>query len=128
MTENNLPKVRLDKWLWFARQVKTRSLAQKVIATGKIRINSEKTTSPKKLVGPSDVLTISISEHIKVLKILECGKKRGPYEEAKLLYEDLSQPIPKKQKTVRISAEPVIGKRPDKRSRKQAQIIIGKIR
>lgn len=127
MTESNqTTKIRLDKWLWFARQVRTRSLAQKMISGGKVRVNAEKISVSKRLVGPGDVLTIALPRDIKILKIIECGTKRGPYQIAQTLYEDLSPPKPVFTKNETPNSDPVAGKRPNKRDRKKAQIIIGK--
>lgn len=82
--------VRLDKWLWFARVVKTRTLAQKLIRSGKVRANKVKLTNPAKPVGSDDVLTITLERQIKILKIVDCGVRRGPFAQASKLYEDLS--------------------------------------
>ncbi len=83
---------RLDKWLWFARIVKSRTLAAKLVSEGHVRVNSTRTDSPAKAVGSGDVLTVSLPRDVKVLKILAPGSRRGPFEEARLLYEDLSPP------------------------------------
>ena len=85
---------RLDKWLWFARVVKTRSLAAKLVADGHVRVNSAKIDAPSKAVKAGDVLTISLDRSVRVLKVLQSGSRRGPYEEAKTLYEDLSEAAP----------------------------------
>ncbi|MCF6321304.1 MAG: RNA-binding S4 domain-containing protein [Rhizobiaceae bacterium] len=85
--------IRLDKWLWFARVVKTRTLAQKLVRTGKIRINKEKSSSAAKPVKSGDVLTISLERRILVLRITDCGKRRGPFSEACKLYEDLTPAV-----------------------------------
>ena len=82
--------VRLDKWLWFARVVKTRTLAQKLIRSGKVRANKVKLTNPANPVGADDVLTITLERQIKILKIVDCGVRRGPFAQASKLYEDLS--------------------------------------
>ena len=89
-------KQRLDKWLWCARVVKTRSLAAKLVAAGHVRVNSERTDSPAKAVRPGDVLTIALERQVRILKIRDGGTRRGPFEEAKLLFEDLSPPPPPK--------------------------------
>ena len=83
---------RIDKWLFFARVVKSRSLAQKLVAAGHVRINRDKTDSPSKTVRPGDVLTITLDRRVLVLKVLDGGTRRGPFEEARLLYEDLTPP------------------------------------
>lgn len=83
---------RLDKWLWFARVVKTRTLAAKLVSDGFVRVNSVKADAPAKPVGPGDVLTIALERQVRVLKVLAPGARRGPYEEARTLYEDCSPP------------------------------------
>lgn len=119
-------RIRVDKWLWFARQVKTRTLAQKMITGGRVRINGEKSTSAKKLVSRDDVLTLTLPRDIKILKIKECGTKRGSFSLAQLLYEDLSPEKPVRDKETKLETEPIAGKRPDKRDRRTAQILNGK--
>ncbi|MBL0933284.1 MAG: RNA-binding S4 domain-containing protein [Rhizobiaceae bacterium] len=83
---------RIDKWLFFARVVKSRSLAAKLVQAGKVRLNREKIDQAAQNVKPGDVLTISLDRRILVLKILSPGTRRGPFEEARTLYEDLSPP------------------------------------
>jgi ribosome-associated heat shock protein Hsp15 len=83
---------RLDKWLFFSRALKSRTLAQKFIETGAVRINSERTIASDHRVGPGDVLTMMLYERLVVWRILDAGARRGPATEAALLYEDLSPP------------------------------------
>ncbi|MEX3011579.1 RNA-binding S4 domain-containing protein [Hoeflea sp. TYP-13] len=83
---------RIDKWLFFARVVKSRSLAAKLAQSGRVRVNGDKIDQPSRQVAAGDVLTVTLDRKIMVLKILGPGERRGPYEEAKLLYEDLSPP------------------------------------
>ncbi len=85
--------IRLDKWLWFARVVKSRTLAQKIIRSGKIRVNREKIVNQAKLIIIEDVLTITLERRILVLKVLEYGNRRGPYVEARKLYQDMTPVI-----------------------------------
>jgi ribosome-associated heat shock protein Hsp15 len=87
-----LEKQRLDKWLFFSRAVKSRTLAQKLIETGAIRVNSERTDRSDHKVGAGDVLTMTLYEQLKVWRILDSGTRRGPATEAATLYEDLSPP------------------------------------
>lgn len=89
---------RLDKWLWFARIAKTRTLATRLVETGKARVNRTRVSKASRMVGPGDVITLAIHGRIKVLKILACGERRGPAAEARMLYEDLSPaPAPRER-------------------------------
>lgn len=80
---------RLDKWLYYARVVKSRSLAAKLVAAGHIRINRDKTDQPARQIRPGDVLTIALERRVLVWRVLAPGVRRGPPQEARLLYEDL---------------------------------------
>ena len=86
--------LRLDKWLWFARFVKTRSLATKLVVDGRMRINGAPTQKAHYAVKVGDVLTFPLGPHIRVIKVLTLGSRRGPATEAQLLYEDLDPPRP----------------------------------
>ena len=83
---------RIDRWLWFARIVKTRSLAAALVSGGKVRVNRHKIAKPSHPVAPGDVLTIALRGHVRVLKLLDPGTRRGPAPEARRLYEDLAPP------------------------------------
>lgn len=84
--------IRLDKWLWHARFLKSRSLATTFVASGKVRVNGTPVSKPARNVGAGDVLTFAIGDAVKVAKILGIGARRGPAPEAQALYEDLSPP------------------------------------
>jgi len=111
---------RIDKWLFFARIIKSRTLAGKFVSSGNVRVNREKIDQASFLVKPADVLTISLERRILVLKILGCGSRRGPAPEAQLLFEDIT-PKPteaSKAETVLAEREPGSG-RPTKRDRRK---------
>ena len=84
--------VRLDKWLWYARFFKTRSLATKLISSGKLRINGEVSSKPHRQAQIGQVLTFVQGPYIRVIQIDEIGKRRGPAAEAATLYTDLDPP------------------------------------
>ena len=86
----DVERQRIDKWLWFARVVKTRALAADLVTAGHVRINGRRSTAPGKAIRTGDVLTIALDRTIRVLRVRAAGSRRGPYEEARLLYEDLS--------------------------------------
>jgi ribosome-associated heat shock protein Hsp15 len=85
---------RLDKWLFFSRAVKSRSLAQKLIEAGSVRVNSQRTLHSDHQVGPGDVLTMTLGRRLVVWRVLDAGARRGPATEASTLYEDLTPPLP----------------------------------
>lgn len=84
-------KQRLDKWLWFARFAKTRSLAAKLVAGGHVRVNGARATNAAKAVRVGDVLTIAAPHGTAVVRILAEGTRRGPAPEAAGLYEALGE-------------------------------------
>ena len=84
---------RIDKWLFFARVVKSRSLAAKLAQAGSVRVNGAKIDQASESIKPGDVLTITLERRILVYRVLLPGSRRGPAEEARTLYEDLS-PLP----------------------------------
>jgi len=93
-------KERLDRFLFFSRAIKSRTLAQKIIETGAVRVNSERTDRSDHKVGAGDVLTMSLHGRIVVWRIIDCGTRRGPATEALGLYEDLSPPpLPKAEQS-----------------------------
>ena len=87
--------LRLDKWLWFARFFKSRSLAARHCADGHVRINGTRATKAHVPVRIGDVLTFAAGARIRVVKVAALGTRRGPAPEAQALYEDLDPPTPK---------------------------------
>ncbi|MGL4238778.1 RNA-binding S4 domain-containing protein [Tabrizicola sp.] len=83
------PKLRLDKWLWQARFCKSRTLAATLVSEGHVRVNGTPVSRPGRDVSPGDVLTFPQGDHIRVVRILALGQRRGPATEAQNLYTDL---------------------------------------
>jgi ribosome-associated heat shock protein Hsp15 len=84
--------LRLDKWLWHARFFKSRSLAAKLCAGSRVRVNRRVVSKPSATVRVGDVLTFPQAERIRVVRVAALGTRRGPAPEAAALYEDLSPP------------------------------------
>ena len=82
---------RLDKWLWFARFAKTRTLAAKLVTSGFVRLNGQRTDNAAKALAVGDVVTVALSRTTLVVRVEGLGERRGPAPEARLLYLDLSQ-------------------------------------
>ncbi len=85
-------KLRIDKWLWHARFFRTRALAAELAGSGRLRINSERSSRPSHQVRPGDVLTFPQGDRIRVIRIEALSARRGPAAEAQALYTDLDPP------------------------------------
>ena len=81
---------RIDKWLWFARFTKTRTLAAELVAAGKVRLNSVRTAKPSQTVRAGDVLTLVLNRRVQLVRVLGIGERRGPSAAARALYEELT--------------------------------------
>lgn len=91
-TEEPGASIRADKWLWYARFFKTRTLASKVCASGKLRLSGSLVAKAHQKVKVGDVLTFPQGRHIRVVKVVALASRRGPAPEAQGLYEDLKPP------------------------------------
>lgn len=83
---------RLDKWIWFARVVKSRTLAATLVTEGRVRLNRVKATKPSQAVRVGDVLTVTIGLRVRILEVAGIGARRGPASEAQALFLDLTPP------------------------------------
>jgi ribosome-associated heat shock protein Hsp15 len=109
---------RLDKWLFFSRAVKSRTLAQKLIESGAVRVNTARTLASDHRVGAGDVLTMTIGDRLLVWRILDPGARRGPAAEAARLYEDLSPPPLPRAPNGAFAQRPPGAGRPTKKDRR----------
>ena len=92
--ENELPQAerqRLDKWLVYARFVKTREIAQRLVERGHVRINAERTKKPDRAVAIDDVLTLALPHGTFVVRVVSVAEKRGSARDAQTLYETVSE-------------------------------------
>ncbi len=120
---------RLDKWLWYTRVVKTRTLAQKLVTRGNVRINGKRVTQASYSLSPGMVLTITHANRLLILRMVEPGTRRGPAPEAARLYEDISPEIPRQIKPGQPSPvaarDPGAG-RPTKKQRRQTDQLLAR--
>ncbi|UXN05945.1 RNA-binding S4 domain-containing protein [Bartonella sp. HY761] len=121
MSEQLPDRLRIDKWLFFSRLLKSRSLAAELANSGKIRVNKQKIDKASYLVKADDVLTISYNQRIRTIKIVALGERRGPAVEAQKLYQDLTPVETAEEKLARqaLEAQTQTGPRPTKRDRRQ---------
>ena len=120
--------LRLDLYLYYIRIFKSRSLATKFILSNRLRISGKVTQKPHKLISVGDVLTMTINDNIKIIKVLDVPSRRGPYSESLSFYQELTpiKTIPKdKAAKSKIKFVDRIG-RPTKRERRQIDRLMGR--
>jgi ribosome-associated heat shock protein Hsp15 len=80
--------LRIDKWLWFARFFKSRSLAASVVEAGEVRLNGAPVVKTAQAVKVGDELVFPTGPKWHRVRVLALGDRRGPAPEAQGLYED----------------------------------------
>ena len=83
---------RLDKWLWYARIVKSRSIAAKLIEDGCIRVNRQRAVKASATVKCGDVVTATLQGRVRVIEIRGLGERRGPAARRKCFIRNGSCP------------------------------------
>jgi len=123
MTDQGLParRQRIDKWLWHARVVRTRSAAAALAASGYVRVNGRRIPAPSHAVRAGDVVTVALDRTVRVLKVVGFADRRGDAEAGRALAEDLTPPVTERSRAPELPAparrEPGTG-RPTKRERR----------
>ncbi|HEY7749365.1 MAG TPA: RNA-binding S4 domain-containing protein [Aestuariivirgaceae bacterium] len=84
------PAIRLDKFLWYSRIVKTRDLARRMVEEGTVRLNNARVLKPGHDLKPGDVLTFVWSGRVHVWRVNLIPRRRGPPAEARRIYEELA--------------------------------------
>ncbi len=116
--------VRIDKWLWAARLVKTRGLAVEAINGGRVQVNGQR-VKPSKEVRAGDALEITLGQVRMRLVVKGTAARRGPASVAVLLYEETAE---SREARERFAAESRLarppgsyegGARPTKRDRRR---------
>lgn len=82
--------LRLDKWLWQARFVKSRSLAAALCEGGGVTLNGRPVDKAARTVRPGDVVAFPAGPWLRTVRVLALGGRRGPAPEARTLYDELS--------------------------------------
>ena len=130
MTLNAFEKknIRLDLYLFYIRIFKSRNLATKFIISNRLRISGQVTQKPHKLISIGDVLSLPIQDYVKILKVVDIPKRRGPFSEALNYYEDIT---PLKMQENKVNVTPKfkfverVG-RPTKLERRQTDKLMGR--
>jgi len=115
--------MRVDKWLWAARLLKTRSLAAEAVKGGRVHINGE-AVKPSREVRVGDELEVTLGRTRLTLVVRGLAERRGPAKEAALLYEETQESIAARerlaaQRRLEATPRPQPGGRPTKRDRRR---------
>jgi ribosome-associated heat shock protein Hsp15 len=116
---------RIDKWLFFTRIAKSRTLAQEWVEGGHVSVNGETVRRSSADVRVGDRLEIRAERRTYVLVVKASGTRRGPYEEASLLYDDESPPPERLTLFEQAQRAPGAG-RPEKRERRALDRLRGR--
>ena len=85
-----LDRQRIDKWLWHARMVRTRSAAAALTAAGFVRLNGKRMTAASHPVRIGDVVTLALDRAVRVVRVEGLCDRRGGAPAARTLYRDLT--------------------------------------
>ena len=99
----DLDRQRIDKWLWHARVVRTRSAAATLAGAGYVRVNGARIDAASTPVRLGDVITIALDRSVRVLKVLGVAPRRGPSDLTRVLYVELTQataPAPESRRSL----------------------------
>jgi len=87
--------VRIDRFLFFIRLVKSRTLAQHMIEEGHVRIDGERVEKSSEEVRQGSIVALPLHGRVRVLRVLTLPARRGPADEARACYEELGIDEPK---------------------------------
>jgi ribosome-associated heat shock protein Hsp15 len=85
----NTESIRLDRFLWFARLVKTRTRAQELVTEGRMRLNGRVVERAAAAARVGNILTFALHDDVRILRIDALPNRRGPAPEARACYTDL---------------------------------------
>jgi ribosome-associated heat shock protein Hsp15 len=85
---------RIDKWLWHARVVRTRSDAAALVEAGHARLNGNRVRAPGHALRIGNVVTLALDRTVRVLEVVGFCERRGAASEAAATYRDLTRKIP----------------------------------
>lgn len=115
--------LRVDRWLWYARFFKTRSVAADAVKSGHVRVNGQR-AKPAREVRVGDELLITRGDEEFEVSVKAIPLRRGPAVEAALCYAESDASIERRRESAerrsidrKVLRAPTSG-RPDKRTRR----------
>ncbi|MBV9526992.1 RNA-binding S4 domain-containing protein [Sphingomonas sp.] len=81
--------MRVDRYLHCIRLVRSRTLAQSLIAEGRVRVDGKRIEKPSEEVRVGSVIALPLHDRVRILRVLALPHRRGPASEARACYEEL---------------------------------------
>lgn len=116
---------RIDKWLWYVRFFKTRSLAADAVGGGKVKIDGER-VKPAREVHVGQHVTITLAGRAIEVEVLALPARRGSAPQAQACYAETAKSAERSARTreqhrLAALARPQPDHRPDKHERRQLE-------
>ena len=87
--------MRIDRFLFFIRLVKSRTLAQHIIEEGHVRVDGKRVEKPSEEVRVGSIIALPLHDRVRIIRALSLPNRRGPSAEARACYEELGIDEPK---------------------------------
>jgi ribosome-associated heat shock protein Hsp15 len=113
--------MRVDKWLWTARLLKTRASAADAVKGGRVRINGV-AVKPSREVQVGDELEITVGRVRRTVIVRAMAERRVSAAQAQTLYDETAKSIEERERQAelrRLGAPVAVGRRPTKRDRRR---------
>ena len=123
MTES---RQRIDKWLWHARVVRTRTAAAALVDGGHVRLNGGRISANSQAVKTGDVVTVALDRTVRIMKVTGFAERRGDADAARLLYEDLTPISPVAARELPAAERDAGSGRPTKQERRAIDRLLGR--
>ncbi len=81
--------LRIDRFLFFVRLTKSRTIAQSVIETGHVRIDGRRVAKPSEEVRAGNVISLPLHDRVRVIRVIALPGRRGPPAEAREHYAEV---------------------------------------
>jgi ribosome-associated heat shock protein Hsp15 len=121
---------RLDRWLWFTRFFKTRSIATQAVTLGRVTLNGAR-VKPAHEVRIGDLIAITVDRDVREVEARALPQRRGPAPEAQACYAETPQSMARREaaresRRLADASHPRTLGRPDKRDRRQLAKLRGR--
>lgn len=86
--------MRIDRYLHCIRLVKSRTLAQALVAQGTARIDGKRVEKPSEAVRIGSTIALPLRGRVRVIRVLALPSRRGPPGEARAAYAEIDEGSP----------------------------------